>query len=158
MNRPTASQDIRIRRPRPADLEVVTDFNQAMALETEGKTLDSDTLRAGVLSVLEDANLGFYLLAEAGNRVVGQLLITTEWSDWRNGYFWWIQSVYVAPDSRRRGVYRSLYQRVLDDAQEAGNVRGIRLYVERENGIAKETYRALGMVHSHYDMYEVEFG
>lgn len=150
-------REIRIRRAYPPDLELVTGFNQAMALETEGKSLDPATLQSGVLAVLGDVSLGFYLLAETGGQVAGQLLITTEWSDWRDGYFWWIQSVYVDPGHRRQGVYRALYAHVVAASREAGNVRGIRLYVERENAVAKETYSALGMVHSHYDMYEVEF-
>jgi GNAT superfamily N-acetyltransferase len=149
--------DICVRRASIADLDTVTAFNQAMALETEGKSLDSNTLEGGVRSALENAALGFYLLAERAGQVVGQLLITTEWSDWRNGYFWWIQSVYVDQNHRRQGVYRTLYQHVVAEAQKANNVCGIRLYVERDNSIAKETYNNLGMTHSHYDMYEVEF-
>jgi ribosomal protein S18 acetylase RimI-like enzyme len=150
--------EIRIRRAGAADLDSVTAFNQAMALETEGKSLDSATLSDGVRSALENVGLGFYVLAEVAGRVVGQLLITTEWSDWRNGYFWWIQSVYVDPGYRRQGVYRTLYDYVVSGARRAGDVRGIRLYVDRDNTIAKETYHTLGMTHSHYDMYEVEFG
>jgi GNAT superfamily N-acetyltransferase len=149
--------EICVRRASIADLDTVTAFNQAMALETEGKSLDPNTLEAGVRSALENAALGFYLLAERAGQVVGQLLITTEWSDWRNGYFWWIQSVYVDQNHRRQGVYRTLYQHVVAEAQKANNVCGIRLYVERDNSIAKETYNNLGMTHSHYDMYEVEF-
>ena len=131
-----------------------------MALETEGKNLDPDALHAGVAAVLEDGLKGFYLLAELGaegrGNPVGQLLVTSEWSDWRNAYFWWIQSVYVLPEHRRRGVYRALDQQVRVQAKLRGNVCGVRLYVDRQNHGAQKVYSSLGMVPSHYDMYEVE--
>jgi GNAT superfamily N-acetyltransferase len=129
-----------------------------MAFETEDKGLDEEKLRSGVLAALNNETLGFYLLAEIDGRTTGQLMITTEWSDWRNAYFWWIQSVYVVPEFRRRGVYRALDRQVRQDAQAAGNVCGIRLYVERTNHRAQQVYVNLGMSRSHYDMYEVEFG
>ena len=149
---------IDVRRAVSADLETVVAFNLAMALETEGKSLDLDRLRQGVQQVLNSTQRGFYLLAEINRRVVGQLLITDEWSDWRNGYFWWIQSVYVATDCRRQGVYRALEDLVRDEAQRQGNVRGLRLYVDRDNHIAQRVYNSLGMSLSRYEMYEIEFG
>jgi GNAT superfamily N-acetyltransferase len=150
--------EIRVRRASFADLETVVDFNSAMAQETEGKSLEQARLRAGVEAVLQREDLGFYLVAEIKGKVTGQLLITTEWSDWRNGYFWWVQSVYVAPDHRRRGVYRALHDHVRMEALRRRNVCGVRLYVDRDNHVAQQVYRSLGMSHSHYDLYEIEFG
>lgn len=150
-------QPITIRRAVAADLDTLTRFNAAMALETEGKTLDAVALQAGVRAVLQNPALGFYLLAEVDARPAGQLLITTEWSDWRNAWFWWIQSVYVAPEFRRRGIYRALEQQVRQDALTAGTVCGLRLYVDRNNRAAQQVYVNLGMTLSHYDLYETEF-
>jgi GNAT superfamily N-acetyltransferase len=142
----------------PADLETVVGFNIAMALETEGKSLEKGRVHQGVKAVLNSDRLGIYLLAEINHRVVGQLLITTEWSDWRNGYFWWVQSVYVVPDCRRHGVYRALDRQVRTEALREGNVCGLRLYVDRDNHIAQLAYESLGMAPSNYKMYEIEFG
>lgn len=148
---------IAVRRAVAADLDTLVRFNMAMAWETEGKALAADTLRRGVRAVLEDAGQGFYLVAEIDRRPAGQLLITTEWSDWRNAWFWWIQSVYVTPEFRCRGVYRAMERRVRREALTAGNVCGLRLYVDRDNRAAQQVYVNLGMVHSNYDLYEVEF-
>lgn len=126
-----------------------------MAWETEHKQLDESVLSAGVAAALADQNKGFYLVAEAAGEVVGQLLVTREWSDWRNGWFWWIQSVYVHPEARRHGTFRSLFQRVEHLAKEAGDVVGLRLYVERENRPAQETYQKLGMNDASYAVFEV---
>jgi GNAT superfamily N-acetyltransferase len=147
---------LRARRATPDDLGILVEFNAAMARETEGKDLDRDRLQAGVAAVLREGDLGFYLVAESAETVVGQLLVTFEWSDWRNGYFWWIQSVYVAPGYRRRGVYRMLENRVRDEARGRGDVCGLRLYVARGNLIAQRVYANLGMRRSHYDMFEVD--
>ncbi len=149
------SHSITIRRGAPADHDKIVEFNLAMAAETENRALDRSVLNAGVQAVFNDEQNGFYLIAEREGRVVGGLLITREWSDWRNGPFWWIQSVYVEPDSRRQGVYRALYAHVLDRACAAGAC-GIRLYVERENRRAQQTYAALGMGESAYTMREIE--
>jgi GNAT superfamily N-acetyltransferase len=148
---------MKVRRADLTDLESIVFFNAAMAQETEGKTLDAAKLRAGSKAVLQRKDLGFYLVAEADRRTVGQVLITTEWSDWRNASFWWVQSVYVLPEYRRRGVYRALHEKVRSEAVDLGNVCGVRLYVDRKNWVAQEVYQRLGMSHSHYDMYEVEF-
>lgn len=129
-------------------------FNAALARETEALTLDLEVLRRGVTQVLEDAAKGFYLVADEGSRVVGQLMVTPEWSDWRNADWWWIQSVYVAPDFRRRGVFRALYEATLERSKQAG-AHGLRLYVERENLRAQSTYAALGMKHARYELYEL---
>jgi len=152
----TPSLRINVRQAGPQDLPRLVQFNVSMAQETEGKALDPARLQQGVAAVLQRQDLGFYLLAELEGQVVGQLLITTEWSDWRNAFFWWVQSVYVLPQFRRRGVYRALEQRVRAQALEQGNVCGVRLYVDRDNLIAQQTYRALGMSPSHYDLYELD--
>ena len=149
--------DITIRRAITADLDTLISFNAAMARETEDKALGVDTLWQGIQAMLVDESLGFYLVAEREGEAVAQLMVTTEWSDWRNGHFWWLQSLYVKPEYRRQGVFRRLYQHVEQRAREADNVCGIRLYVERTNRRAQEAYVNLGMAHSHYDMYEVEF-
>ena len=150
------ADSILVRPAAPSDLNILVEFNSAMALETEGKNLDPDVLQAGVAAVLEDGLKGFYLLVEIRGKPVGQLLVTSEWSDWRNAYFWWIQSVYVVPEHRRRGVYRALDQQVRLQAKLRGNVCGVRLYVDRQNSGAQKVYSSLGMAPSHYDMYEVE--
>ena len=127
------------------------------ALETEAKTLDDVLLRQGVAAVFDSDEKGFYLVAEANGSVVGSLLITYEWSDWRNGMFWWIQSVYVAPDLRRKGVYRALHRHVEAAARRTPGVCGIRLYVESENAAAQNAYHQLGMVRTGYLMFETDW-
>lgn len=142
-----------IRLAERSDAAVVAEWNAAMAWETEHKRLDPEVLKRGVMAVFDEPRRGFYLLAEREGRAAGCLLVTYEWSDWRNGDFWWIQSVYVAPDARRGGVFRAMYADVARRAGEAGAV-GLRLYVETENARAQNTYRELGMEQCHYLMYE----
>jgi ribosomal protein S18 acetylase RimI-like enzyme len=125
-----------------------------MAWETEQKQLDEDILTKGVSALIVDANKGFYLVAEQNDLVVGSLMVTTEWSDWRNGVFWWVQSVYITPEFRRKGIYAQLYTQVKALAEQQQNVCGFRLYVEKENLIAQKTYESLGMQPTHYLMYE----
>lgn len=148
--------EFNIRQAEVDDGETITRFNATMALESEGISLNRATLRAGVDAALRDESKAFYLLAEADGEPVGQLMVTTEWSDWRNGWIWWIQSVYVKPEARRQGVYRRLYEQLTDMAGERDDIRGMRLYVMRDNRVAKRTYEALGMSHSEYDLYETE--
>ena len=143
-----------IRAAASADTETIASFNEAMATETEGKTLDPATIRAGVRGLFARPDLGFYVVAEDGGRIVGQLMITYEWSDWRNGVFWWIQSVYVRPEFRGKGIYRALHAHVRTMAKAAGVVCGFRLYVEKENAAAQETYRRLGMHETPYVLFE----
>lgn len=143
----------RVRPATGADIARLVEWNAAMALETEGKTLDPAVVRRGVSGVFEKPERGFYLVAERGPDAVGALLVTFEWSDWRAGDFWWIQSVYVTPAARRRGVFRALYEAVRGRALQAGAV-GLRLYVERENQAAQATYGALGMQSSDYLLFE----
>src|SRR6476620_10385211 len=145
-----------IRAATPADAPVIADFNAAMALETEHKRLDPVTLRAGVERAIGRPEEARYFLADAGGRVVGQLMITFEWSDWRNGMFWWIQSVYVEPAYRSKGVFKELYRRVEGMAKEAGAC-GLRLYVEKENAAAQAVYRRLGMGDAGYVVFETDW-
>ena len=146
-----------IRSATPGDVATIAEFNAAMALESEDVVLDIDTLTAGVAAALADRGKGFYLLAEADGYPVGQLMVTYEWSDWRNGWIWWLQSVYVRPEYRRGGVFRRLYRQLWELAEAQGDVQGLRLYVMRDNAGAKRTYESVGMAHSQYDMYLTEF-
>ncbi len=144
---------VSIRRAKPNDHATLVEYNRRMAWETEQKRLDDQAVTQGVAAVIADAAKGFYLVAERDGEVIGQLMITSEWSDWRNGFFWWIQSVYVRDDARRQGVFRCLYQEVERLAKEIGNVVGIRLYVERDNVRAQKTYAELGMKDAGYVIY-----
>ncbi len=148
------TESIRIRRAVAADLDRVVAFNQAMARETEGRALADEVIRAGVEGLFYAPHYGFYLVAEAAGQAVGSLMVTFEWSDWRNGLIWWIQSVYVQPDWRRHGIYRRLYRHVKQLAEAQGSVRGFRLYVEKDNAIAQRTYASLGMRESDYRLFE----
>jgi ribosomal protein S18 acetylase RimI-like enzyme len=139
-----------VRRAVPADAPVVVEFNRCLALETEAKTLDPDVLSRGVAAGLADPHRALYFVAEEAGTVVGQVMVTKEWSDWRNGWIWWIQSVYVRADWRRRGVFRLLYEHVHRSAAADLEVIGLRLYVEHENHAAQETYLALGMERTGY--------
>lgn len=143
-----------IREAHLADHTTLCAFNQAMAQESEGRELEPEVLARGVMGVLLDRSRGVYLVAERAGVVVGQLMLTSEWSDWRCGTFWWIQSVYVVPTARRSGVYRALHGQVLARAKAAGDVVGVRLYVEQDNLEAQETYRRVGMSRCRYGMFE----
>jgi len=146
---------VTIRRGEPRDADTIAAFNRRMAWETEHKHLDPEVLARGVGRVFTDPAKGFYLVAEAGGEVVGQLMVTFEWSDWRDGWFWWVQSVYVREDHRRLGVCKALYADVMARARSAGDVAGVRLYVERDNARAQATYRNLGMGDAGYLVCEV---
>jgi len=134
----------------PTDAEILAEYNILMAQETESKSLDPETVLAGVRGVFADPRRGRYLVARRGDQVVGQLMVTLEWSDWRNGEIWWIQSVYVAPEHRGRGVFRALYQGLQQEAETKEDVVGLRLYVEYENEVAKRVYESLGMTSGGY--------
>jgi GNAT superfamily N-acetyltransferase len=139
-----------VRRATPADAPIVVEFNYRLAQETEAKTLDRAVLTAGVAAGLADARKALYFVAEEHGDIVGQLMLTTEWSDWRNGWIWWIQSVYVRADWRGKGVFRSLYEHVHRAAVTDGTVVGLRLYVEHANDVAQQTYQKLGMSRTGY--------
>lgn len=149
--------DVTVRQAAPTDLEPIVAANIAMAMETEGKKLDRDTVTAGVAAQLADPSRGLYYVAEQAGLIVGQLALTWEWSDWRNGTFWWIQSVYVAAGYRRRGIYARMYGHVAEDARRSEGVAGLRLYVDKSNSGALAAYKRLGMKVAHYDMLEVDF-
>ena len=148
--------DLRIRYAAPGDAEAVAAFNSAMALETENLSLDPALLLAGVRAILADPAKGYYFVAESAGKIIGQTMITFEWSDWRNGAFWWIQSVYIDPACRKRGVFRALFGHILAETRRAGGV-GLRLYVERRNRAAQSTYARLGMRPASYEMFELDF-
>ena len=145
---------INIRLAQLSDAEDIATFNQIMAKETEEKVLLPDVVLAGVNTLLKNPSQGFYIVAEIDFKVVGCLMITKEWSDWRNGVFWWIQSVFVKQEYRRRGIYRRMYQFIKQLANKKDDVCGFRLYVEQNNNIAQETYRVLGMTQLPYLMFE----
>jgi GNAT superfamily N-acetyltransferase len=149
--------EIVVRLATTAEAPVIAAANAAMARETEGLELDPDRLRAGVAAVLTDPAKGTYWVAEYGGRFAGQLLITYEWSDWRNGLFWWVQSVYVMSQARGHGVYRSLYQYVRNQARSTPGVCGLRLYVEEHNTPAQEVYLRQGMKKTAYLVFEDDF-
>lgn len=147
---------INVRDAVAGDFATIAEFNAAMARETEALELDRRVLDDGVAAVLEDPAKGRYFVAELDTHVVGQAMVTTEWSDWRNGDFWWFQSVYVQPQARGKGVFASLYKHIEAAARAAG-VRGLRLYVDEANTRAQDVYARLGMHESQYKMMETDF-
>jgi ribosomal protein S18 acetylase RimI-like enzyme len=149
-----APSSLQIRRASEADADFIAQANAAMALETEGKRLLPEVIGAGVRRLLADPRLGFYLVAEAEGRRIACLMVTTEWSDWRNGQFWWIQSLYVQPDWRSRGVFRAMYAHLTEAAAAQPEVCGFRLYVERDNAKAQRIYLKLGMSETDYRLME----
>jgi ribosomal protein S18 acetylase RimI-like enzyme len=155
------AQELTVRPAGIDDVDAIVGFSAAMAWETEQRRLDSAILREGTLSLLRTPSLGFFMVAEARAEgrsvVVGQLMITYEWSDWRNGRFWWIQSVYVDSAWRRQGVFRRMHETVMTAAKAAPDVCGVRLYVEQENTAAQTVYRRLGLLPSGYKVYEQDF-
>ena len=149
--------DIQTHKASAADVDFIVGANLAMATETEDLGLNRDTLEAGVRYMLAHPEEGQYLIATLDDKPVGTLMTTFEWSDWRNGRFWWIQSVYVLAPARRRGVYRAMHDAVRQLAASDEQACGIRLYVERENTVAQQTYQDIGMVETHYRLYEEAF-
>jgi len=148
---------MRIRKARLTDAAVIARFNHNLAWETERIRLKPRTVALGVRALLNDPAKGTYFVAEQDGKVIGQLLVTYEWSDWRNGKFWWIQSVYVAPEFRRAGVFSRLFNHVNDVARARRSVCGLRLYVEKNNRRAQNAYQRLGLKPTHYQIYETCF-
>jgi ribosomal protein S18 acetylase RimI-like enzyme len=146
------SSTFTIRPARPEDAETIVLFNCRLAEETENTRLDPPTVLAGVKHFLADPAKGRYLVAERDNILIGQLAHTREWSDWRNGDLWWIQSVYIKDGHRGQGVFRALFDRLQSMAAEAGNVVGIRLYVEKHNDKAQSAYGRLGLLKTQYEV------
>ena len=145
---------INLRQANIDDLQSLVEFNQAMAMETEQLSLDPETLTKGVQTLLEQPQRGFYLVADIDGELAASLMVTFEWSDWRARDYYWIQSVYVKPAYRRQGLYRRLYEKVQDIANDKGGAASFRLYVEQDNHPAQQTYSSLGMEQSHYLMFE----
>ncbi len=152
-----AKTPITIRTASDRDEELIVSNNRAMALETESKALDAKASADGVRRALADPTRALYFMAESGGEVVGQAMITTEWSDWRDGFFWWFQSVYVRPGHRCKGVFRALYEHIRTAAHDRGDVCGLRLYVDRDNTHALDTYEKLGMEVANYLLCEEDW-
>jgi GNAT superfamily N-acetyltransferase len=146
-----------IRDAELADASVIADFNVRLAWESEGKQLDPAVINRGVRLALGKPEMCRYFLAELDGRIVGQTMITYEWSDWRAGVFWWIQSVYVVAEHRRRGVFSSLFGHIRELARNNPDVCGLRLYVEEHNVVALDTYRRLGLIPSGHLLYELDW-
>lgn len=146
-----------IRTALPQDIDTISDFNRRLAEETENKSLDSVTVRAGVERALNLDDEVTYFVAESAGAVIGQLMVTREWSDWRNGWIYWLQSVYVLHERRGQGVFRSLLKHATDHVKQRPDTVGLRLYVEEENSTAQETYRRLGFVQPGYHVMELLF-
>lgn len=151
---PLSDESLEIRPARPEDAATIVDFQIRMAIETEGLELDLPTVRRGVQAVFDDPAKGRYWVAESEGRVVGSLLTTYEWSDWRNATVFWIQSVYVPLERRGSGIYRRLYECLRERVLASPDLRGIRLYVDRRNAAAQRVYERLGMSREHYEMFE----
>ena len=137
---------------------IIAEFNLLLAKETEGLHLDPPRVNAGVAALLADPSKGIYYLAEVKGTIAGQLMITYEWSDWRNGMIWWLQSVYVRRDFRRKGVFRELFRHLQDLARSQDEVCTLRLYMHSENHTARSSYEKLGMSRTQYEVFELEFG
>ena len=152
-----SADDTIIRNATRDDVAFLADCNLAMAWESEEKRLDRDVLTRGIVAVFDHPERGFYVVAEREGKRAGSLLITHEWSDWRNGGWWWIQSVYVMPDARRSGVFSTMYREIESRARATTGVIGLRLYVEKENAGAQKTYEALGMEPAYYSLYQASF-
>jgi ribosomal protein S18 acetylase RimI-like enzyme len=152
-----AQSTITIRSARPEDGEKIVEFNAAIAKETESIELDADRLKRGVWAILLDPTKGKYYVAEKERQIVGQMLITYEWSDWRDGVNWWFQSIYVSPEHRRNGILRAIFDYVLAEAKNRPEVCGVRLYVEHNNTVARQAYESLGLTHSHYELYQIDY-
>ncbi len=151
--------DFHIRLAEHRDLESLVTYNVALAWETESRQLDQALLQSGVEAILADATKGFYVVMEhrPTGQTIGQVLITFEWSDWRNAVFWWLQSVYVHKEWRRQGVFKQLYDYVLREGKRQGNVAGIRLYVEQDNTVAQGVYKQAGLAVVPYKVFETDF-
>jgi GNAT superfamily N-acetyltransferase len=147
--------EIKVRQAELSDAAVIAQFNQQLAKETEDLNLEPACIRAGVAALLSDPSKGIYFVAEVEGEVVGQLMITYEWSDWRNGNIWWLQSVYVKEQFRRAGVFRALFDFLRDLAASQTDVRGLRLYMHADNIGARQAYERMGMNLTKYEVFEL---
>lgn len=150
----TENSKIRVARATRDNIEIIARWQVAMAQESESMSLDLSTVLQGVTRVFDDPQIGYYLLAMEDNTAIGCCLVLREWSDWRNGDVLWIHSVYTLPVHRRKGVFKSLYRFLATEVKASKNIRGLRLYVDRGNTVARKTYESLGMNRDHYDLYE----
>lgn len=150
----TENSKIRVARATRDNIEIIARWQVAMAQESESMSLDLSTVLQGVTRVFDDPQIGYYLLAMEDNTAIGCCLVLREWSDWRNGDVLWIHSVYTLPAHRRKGVFKSLYRFLATEVKASKNIRGLRLYVDRGNTVARKTYESLGMNRDHYDLYE----
>lgn len=148
--------EITIRKASMSDAQTIADYNMKMALETEGLQLHTETVLRGVEAIFNDSSKGFYLVAEVNHHIIACLMITYEWSDWRNATWWWIQSVYVHPDYRGQRVYKQMYQFLKRDVRAHDSFCGLRLYVDKRNLRAQKVYQTLGMTNEHYEFFEEE--
>jgi GNAT superfamily N-acetyltransferase len=147
-------ENLAVRLAVPRDAETIVGFNLAMAEETEDRRLEPSVVADGVKTLMDRPQDGFYIVADNDGEIVGSLMITTEWSDWRNGVFWWVQSVYVKPEFRGAGIYRRMHEHVRRRAREHERVCGLRLYVDTGNDLARRVYETLGMHETNYRLYE----
>ena len=145
---------VEVRRAKRGDISYIIEFQKQMALETEDLTLDDQKIKKGVEAVFNDPEKGFYVVSTSNSQIVASMMITPEWSDWRNGYFLWIQSLYVIPSFRKQGIFRNMYQHIKQIVVETANYLGLRLYVEGNNNTAIDVYMNVGMKGSHYKMFE----
>lgn len=148
------AQTVLVREGNSGDIPLIIGFQKAMALETEALHLEENILQKGVEAVFADANKGRYFVAALDGKVIASLMTTYEWSDWRNGWIWWIQSVYVIPSARGKGIYKRMYNFLQEKLKESPDVRGIRLYVDKSNRSANAVYEKLGMNGEHYSLFE----
>jgi GNAT superfamily N-acetyltransferase len=146
--------NITVRDATSADIDAIVGYNQRLAGETEGKSLDPAVIGAGVRRGFSSPGMCRYFVAEAGGRVIGTTMLTYELTDWRDGVIWWLQSVFIEPEFRRHGVFRAIYRHIETLARQHPDVRGLRLYVHRDNARAMKTYEALGMEKAEYELYE----
>jgi GNAT superfamily N-acetyltransferase len=148
---------INIRKAQLSDTAAIADYNLRLALETEDLRLEPVCVEAGVAALLQDSAKGVYYVAEINGQVVGQVMITYEWSDWRNANIWWLQSVYVKPEFRRQGIFRALFAHLEQLARRQTGVCGLRLYMHTDNHRARQSYLDLGMTHTKYEVFELDF-
>ncbi len=149
-----AKSMVKINQASIDDINIIVDFQINMAMETENLKLDKDIVIQGVTAVLDDSNKGKYYVAENKGVVIGSLMITKEWSDWRNGWVFWIQSVYVIPEMRGKHIFKKMYDYILNQVNKSNNVAGLRLYVDISNKIARKVYSNIGMDGDHYQVFE----
>jgi GNAT superfamily N-acetyltransferase len=149
--------ELLVRDAREADIETLAKFNIALAWETEQKKLELPVVTRGLQTLLKNPEHGFYTVGEVAGRVVGCIMITYEWSDWRCARFWWVQSVYVDPEFRRQGVFRRLYEHLKQKAKADPDVCGFRLYVEESNFAGQSTYAGVGMEEISFKFFEESF-